>query len=133
MKQQLSSFGRAAKHCVSDVRWACFPRVHIPHGAADIDTLPLLAWHKDMLQHVDPSTARLLKYQQYLFFPILCFARMMWAQQSFAHAALLRKYSSKGTLELCLMAIHYSAVLVLPLTVMSVWQTITFFFLAQVW
>ena len=99
---------------------------------ADIDTLPLLAWHKDMLQHVEPSTAPLLKYQQYLFFPILCFARMSWAQQSFAHSRLLSKVELRGSLELSFIVLHYAVVLGMPMLVQSWLKTISFFLVAQV-
>lgn len=99
---------------------------------ADIDTLPLLAWHKDMLQHIEPSSAPLLKYQQYLFFPILCFARMSWAQQSFAHSRLLSMVETRGSLEVSFIVLHYAAVLGMPLLVQSWLKTISFFLIAQV-
>lgn len=49
----------------------------------DIDTLPLLAWDKDMLAQVtDPGFRAMLRLQHWLFFPLLLFARMVWAEQS---------------------------------------------------
>lgn len=104
------------------------------HGAqcADIDTLPLLAWHEDMVQNLDPSTARLLRIQQYLFFPLLCFARMTWAQQSFAHARLLSKITRTGSIEVALLCLHYITFLGLPLASLGPVQGTLFFMLAQV-
>lgn len=99
---------------------------------ADIDTLPLLAWHEDMVQNLDPSTATLLRYQQYLFFPLLCFARMSWAQQSFAHARLLSKITRAGSIEVALLCLHYMTFLALPIATLGTVQGILFFGLAQV-
>lgn len=120
--------------------------MHEPHGlnlflnfpshiasAADIDTLPLLAWHEDMVKKLDSSTAQLIRYQQYLFFPLLCFARMTWAQQSFAHARLLSKIARAGSIEVGLLCVHYMTFLALPVAALGTLQGVTFFILAQVW
>eukprot|EP00892_Ulva_mutabilis_P007773 jgi/Ulvmu1/5368/UM022_0162.1 len=98
----------------------------------DIDTLPLLAWHEDMVQNLDPSTARLLRVQQYLFFPLLCFARLTWAQQSFAHARLLSTISRSGSIEVALIVLHYATFLGLPLATLGFVQGSIFFMLAQI-
>jgi fatty acid desaturase len=52
----------------------------------DIDTLPILSWSPEQLQTTGPTLRWLLRYQHYYFAPVLLFARLAWAQQSFAHA-----------------------------------------------
>ena len=99
---------------------------------ADIDTLPLLACHEDMVKNAPPAMAGILRYQQYIFFPILCFARMMWAQQSLAHARLLARVSSRGAAEVAMLAVHYALFAVAPLCVVSPVKAAAFFVLAQV-
>eukprot|EP00210_Caulerpa_lentillifera_P004216 g4021.t1 len=79
------------------------------HSAVDpdIDTLPLIAWSLDMLKTVkNPSERLLIKYQQYLFFPVLLFARFSWAQQSFTHA-LSNFLTNKDHCEFGLLLMHY--------------------------
>lgn len=62
------------------------------HGDAhdpDIDTLPYLAWSEEQLAAARARNAPLLglvRYQHHLLWPLLAFARMMWAQQSVAAA-----------------------------------------------
>lgn len=85
-----------------------------------------------MVKNVDSSTAQLLRYQQYLFFPLLCFARMTWAQQSFAHARLLSKITRAGSIEVGLLCVHYMTFLALPIATLGTLQGVTFFMLAQV-
>jgi len=53
-------------------------------GDPDIDTMPLLAWTKRMASFgKDNSSARFfIKYQPILYFPILFFARLSWANES---------------------------------------------------
>lgn len=53
-------------------------------GDPDIDTMPLLAWTKKMASFgKDSSSARFfIKYQPILYFPILFFARLSWANES---------------------------------------------------
>lgn len=99
---------------------------------ADIDTLPLLAWHEDMIKNAPPAMAGILRYQQYIFFPILCFARITWAQQSFAHARLLARVSSRGAKEVALLSVHYLLFAAAPLLVLSPLKAAVFFVLAQV-
>jgi hypothetical protein len=99
---------------------------------ADIDTLPLLAWHEDMVQHAPPAMTSILRYQQYIFFPILCFARMAWAQQSFSHALILSKVSRKGMLEVALISLHYAIVAGLALATMSLGKVLFFMLSSQV-
>lgn len=99
---------------------------------ADIDTLPLLAWHEDMLKNVSPSMSSILRYQHHIFFPILCFARFAWAQQSLTHARLLARMSWRGVAETALLLLHYGIFLGLPFTVLSPVKAVAFFVIAQV-
>lgn len=85
-----------------------------------------------MVKNVDPATAQLLRVQQYLFFPLLCFARMTWAQQSFAHARLLSKITRAGSIEVALLCVHYLTFLALPIATLGAVQGVLFFGLAQV-
>ena len=86
-----------------------------------------------MIKNAPPGMAGVLRYQQYIFFPILCFARMMWAQQSLAHARLLARVSSRGAAELALLSVHYLLFAAAPLLVLSPLKAAVFFVLAQVW
>jgi fatty acid desaturase len=59
-------------------------------GDPDIDTLPFLAWSRKLARKVirggefaDNAFARLsVSHQNFLYFPLLCLARMAWAMQS---------------------------------------------------
>ncbi len=60
-------------------------------GDPDIDTLPFLAWSEEMLQKAknagataSPLQKFLLANQAFLYFPLLFFARLVWAMQSAA-------------------------------------------------
>ena len=60
-------------------------------GDPDIDTLPFLAWSEEMLAKAEaagaaasPTQRFLLRFQAVLYFPILFFARIVWALQSAA-------------------------------------------------
>ena len=99
---------------------------------ADIDTLPLLAWHEDMLQDVSPPLAALLRRQHTLFFPIMCLARFSWAQQSALHAGVLARVDARGWAESALLAGHYAVFAGLPLFALSPLKALAFFALAQV-
>lgn len=83
--------------------------IDVKHAAVDpdIDTLPLLAWSKDMLTSLtSPSERALIRYQHYFFIPVLLLARFSWAQQSLAHA--FRKFcTGRDALELPLVLVHY--------------------------
>jgi hypothetical protein len=101
-------------------------------SGADIDTLPLLAWHEDMIKNVPPGMTGILRYQQYIFFPVLCFARFAWAQQSFEHARILSRVSLWGVLEMALVLLHYIIFAALPFALLSPLKAVTFFLLSQV-
>lgn len=53
-------------------------------GDPDIDTMPLLAWSMKMAESAkdDKNGRWFIKWQAFLYFPILLFARLAWAQQS---------------------------------------------------
>jgi fatty acid desaturase len=71
------------------------PNLHESHedahdGDPDIDTLPFLAWSSKLIQKTlnghsaDSGMARFMtRHQALLYFPILFFARITWALQSF--------------------------------------------------
>lgn len=53
-------------------------------GDPDIDTLPILAWSLKMAEQAkeSPNARFLIKWQSVLYFPVLLFARLAWAHQS---------------------------------------------------
>lgn len=53
-------------------------------GDPDIDTMPLLAWTLRMAEGAKDSAFRrgMIQWQAFYFFPVLLFARMAWAHQS---------------------------------------------------
>lgn len=62
-------------------------------GDPDIDTLPFLAWSKKLIQKTLPGgpaasnfSAFCVRYQAFLYFPILFFARITWVLQSLSYA-----------------------------------------------
>ncbi|TPX33608.1 hypothetical protein SmJEL517_g03585 [Synchytrium microbalum] len=66
------------------------PNVH--NADPDIDTMPILAWSEHALElftDVDDATLAkfLVKYQPYLYFPILSFARLSWCHSSIRYVA----------------------------------------------
>ena len=56
-------------------------------GDPDIDTMPILAWTMSMAKLAEnSSTGRFfIKFQPFLYFPVLLFARMSWAHQSWVY------------------------------------------------
>jgi hypothetical protein len=85
-----------------------------------------------MVKDAPPTTGAIIRCQQYLFFPILCFARLAWAQQAASHAFLLSQHSWRGVLETFLIALHYAIFLGMPLIVLSVPKALAFFAISQV-
>ena len=67
-------------------------------GDPDIDTMPLLAWSKTMAQQGKDSSAAkfFIKYQAFFYFPILFFARLSWARESWKFAMGASDLSIKG-------------------------------------
>jgi len=77
----------------------------------DIDTLPLIAWSPDLLGTVkDPAYRAFLRMQHVLFFPLLTFARLSWAQQSAAHPNHTAKHTANArpTAEKLSLLLHYA-------------------------
>ncbi|KAK9811695.1 hypothetical protein WJX72_008543 [[Myrmecia] bisecta] len=104
------------------------------HAAVDpdIDTLPLLAWSKEMLDTMHERTARLfVRMQHYFFFPILLFARLSWCQQSVAHASDLSKTSKTGWWELLYLGLHYAWFLGTAFSVLPFFKALLFAVLSQ--
>lgn len=100
----------------------------------DIDTLPILAWSTDQLKTITDSHLKIiLKYQQYLFFIILLFARFSWAQQSFSHALELALNKSNGkSFEFILILVHYALHFFLALFFsQSILKSLLFLFIAE--
>jgi len=97
----------------------------------DIDTLPLLAWSEDMLSTLSsPNERSLIRFQHYLFFPVLLFARFSWAQQSFSHGLNLF-LSGDGNLEFALIVIHYAWHFGIAFLTLPWMKAIAFLFIAQ--
>lgn len=90
-------------------------------GDPDIDTMPILAWTLRMAQSAknDKWGRFLISYQSYFYFPVLLFARIAWAHQSWvfvfggagAHsvrnAEIDRAHIKYPTLEKCALILHY--------------------------
>jgi len=55
----------------------------------DIDTLPLIAWSRDMLATAAGAPRAIMRHQHRYFVAVLLFARLAWAQGSAAHALAL--------------------------------------------
>lgn len=113
-------------------------------GDPDIDTMPLLAWTTKMAESAkDSNWGRfLIKFQALLYFPILLFARLAWAHQSWvfvfggwgAHsveaADMDKKKMAYPGLEKIFIVGHYIGLLTI-LSYMPVINAISYFFLAQ--
>lgn len=117
-------------------------------GDPDIDTMPLLAWTKNMAAQAskdDPKTSWgrfFIKYQALFYFPILLFARLSWAHQSWVfvwggagqhsvkNAAIDRTKMRLPTLERIALVIHYSIMLWI-MSHMSLLNGILYFLGAQ--
>jgi fatty acid desaturase/predicted heme/steroid binding protein len=90
-------------------------------GDPDIDTMPFLAWTLKMAEIARDSEfgRSMIKYQAFLYFPLLLFARLAWAHQSWvfiwggagqhsvAAAYIDRKYTQYPTAEKVLLVLHY--------------------------
>jgi len=67
------------------------PNVHATgadaqNGDPDIDTMPFLAWSRPMLKLADSAFAKwMVSHQNYVYFPLLAFARVTWLEQSLAY------------------------------------------------
>lgn len=113
-------------------------------GDPDIDTMPLLAWTLKMAESAqDSKTGRfMISWQAFFYFPVLLFARLAWAHQSWvfvfggfgAHsvegAAIDKKNMQYPTLEKISIILHYVGLLTI-LSYMPVVNAFCYFMLAQ--
>lgn len=85
-------------------------------GDPDIDTMPLLAWSLKQAQSYrelredgkdSASVKFLIRYQAYLYFPILLLARLSWLNESFKTAFGLGAASENAALELKAKGLQY--------------------------
>jgi fatty acid desaturase/predicted heme/steroid binding protein len=102
-------------------------------GDPDIDTMPILAWSNTMaaLGSDNPTARFMIKYQSYLYFPILLIARLSWAYQSWVCQFGTRKSGSQySTLEKMGLIVHYIGLLRIMQT-MPLFNSLLYFFIAQ--
>jgi len=100
----------------------------------DVDTLPLIAWSPELLSTVkDPAYRAFIRRQHVLFFPILCFARMSWAQQSAVHPGDTPKHTANAqpAVEKASLGIHYLALAAFALSQLPLLQSIGFVVASQ--
>jgi len=113
-------------------------------GDPDIDTMPLLAWTLRMAENAKDSAFRrgMIQWQAVYFFPILLFARMAWAHQSWVFVfGGYGQHSVKGAdadrerihypaLEKLGLVLHYAGLFYI-LSHMSLLTAIAYFLVAQ--
>lgn len=113
-------------------------------GDPDIDTMPYLAWTLKMAETArDSSVGRfLINYQSVFYFPLLLFARLAWAHQSWVFvfggagqhsvkgAHIDRKRIQYPLMEKIFLVMHYLALLWV-MSYMPVTHAIVFFLTAQ--
>eukprot|EP01038_Epipyxis_sp_PR26KG_P016254 gene16254-22133_t len=113
-------------------------------GDPDIDTMPILAWTLRMAETArDSKWGRfLINWQAFFYFPVLLFARLAWAHQSWVFvwggfgqhsvkgAAIDRKKMAYPGLEKLCLTLHY-IVLFKILSLMPLVNAICYFFVAQ--
>lgn len=115
-------------------------------GDPDIDTMPLLAWTINMAkQATDPSMKWgrfLVKWQAVFYFPVLLFARLAWAHQSWVfvwggagqhsvkNAAIDRTKMAHPILERLALLVHYG-ILLYVMSHMSILNAVMYFLVAQ--
>lgn len=93
----------------------------------DIDTLPLLAWSKEMLATVEsPRVRAFIRWQTCLFLPILLFARFAWLHSSWTYVRAAKMPERQRAIETALLALHYAlfggaACGLLPLPLAATW------------
>ncbi len=104
-----------AHHAVPNLH-ASSPEAH--DGDPDIDTMPILAWTMKMAEQAkDSDMGRfMIKWQSVFYFPVLLFARLTWAQQSFEYvfgtsslkgSEIDRRLMQYPALEKLALALHY--------------------------
>jgi len=113
-------------------------------GDPDIDTMPILAWTLKMAETARNSRIGqfMIKWQAFLYFPVLLFARLAWLHQSWVFvfggigqwsvkgAALDQKNTQYPILERIALIGHHGCTFYL-LTFMSISHAIPFYLLAQ--
>lgn len=87
-----------AHHAVPNLHQST-PESH--DGDPDIDTMPLLAWSLKMAETAKNSDMGrfFINYQAILYFPMLMFARLAWAHQSYLFVFGGNVWSTKGAAE----------------------------------
>jgi len=113
-------------------------------GDPDIDTMPILAWTLRMAKGgKDDKWSRFnIRWQALFYFPVLLFARLAWAHQSWVFVwGGVGQHSVKGAqkdrenmpnkgLEKAVLVIHY-AILLYVLSFMPIFNAFCYFMLAQ--
>lgn len=113
-------------------------------GDPDIDTMPLLAWTLKMAESAkDSANGRfMIKWQAFFYFPVLLFARLAWAHQSWVFvwggvgqhsvkgAQIDRSHMQNPGLEKICLILHYVGMLWI-LSHMPIITAITYFMVAQ--
>ena len=99
----------------------------------DIDTLPLLAWSSEMLETIPDSAYRaMIRFQHWIFFPILMMARLVWLQQSFFHAVNIGLQANLGWVEVFLIGLHYIWYFGVVFSCLSPMKIVAFLLVSQV-
>lgn len=113
-------------------------------GDPDIDTMPILAWTLRMAESAQHSSwgRFMIRYQAFFYFPVLLFARLAWAHQSWvfvfggagAHsvknAQIDREHMRYPTLEKIALVLHYMFFLWV-MSHMPIVNAVCYFVLAQ--
>lgn len=113
-------------------------------GDPDIDTMPILAWTLRMAETArDSKFGRLMiHWQAFFYFPVLLFARLAWAHQSWVFAwggwgqhsvqgaAIDKKMMAYPQAEKALLAVHYIGLLAI-MSYMPLLHAIAYFLVAQ--
>ena len=113
-------------------------------GDPDIDTMPILAWTIKMAESAkNSSNGRfLIAWQAFFYFPVLLFARLAWAHQSWVFvwggvgqhsvkaAEIDRKKMRYPVLERIFLALHYIALFTI-LSYMPVVHAFLYFIVSQ--
>lgn len=114
-------------------------------GDPDIDTMPILAWTLKMAETAKESkTGRfLIRFQALFYFPVLLFARLAWAYQSWVFvwggygqhsvkgAEIDRRNIKYPLLEKLFLVLHYVWLGVIMLNMSSILNAVLYFIVAQ--
>ena len=123
-----------AKHCTHHST----PNVH--HSDPDIDTMPLLAWSEHALElfndlSEDTMAEFMVSYQFIIYFPLLAFARMAWAYQSFTwnlKSSHKIEFPTLTGVERIGLAIHYTFFGIVAFSSLPVGKACLWFLFAQI-